>query len=48
MATFISLCSQSTSSDRMPGSALGQVPDHGVEGMLATVRVFNAEGRDGE
>ena len=44
MAMFIFLCSQSTSSDRMPGSALGWVPDHGVEGMLATVGVLGGDG----
>ena len=35
-AAFISLCCQSTSSDRAPGSVLGLVPDNGVEGVLPT------------
>ena len=37
MPMFISLCSQSTSSDRAPRSALGQVSDCEVEVTLATV-----------
>ena len=45
MATFISLCSWSTSSDRVSGSALGWFSECGVEGMLATVGVCNAGGR---
>ena len=40
MATLISLCSQSTSSDRMPASALRWVLDCGVEGELAAVGSF--------
>ena len=48
MAMFISPCSQSTSSDRVPRSVLGQVSDHGVEAMLATVRPINTGGGDGE
>ena len=48
MATFISPCSQSTYSDRVPRSALRWVSDHGVEAMLAAVRLFNTGGRDGE
>ena len=48
MAAFISLCSQSTSSDRALWSALGQVLDYGAEGMLATVRVFDPGGGDSE
>ena len=48
MATFISLCNWSISSDRVPGSALGWVSDHGVEATLATVGLFDTGGGDGE
>ena len=48
MAMFISLCNQSNSYGRAPGSALGWVSDCGGEAMLATVRIFDTGSGDGE